>query len=500
MVSSKSIIILGAGLAGLSTGCYGQMNGYKVKIFEMQNKPGGVCVSWKRNGFTFDYAVHNVFGVSTKPTGSLYSKVWQELGALKGTNAYAFNEFTQIEADGKVFTVYSDIEKLKRHMKELAPNDGKVIDEFIGLIEKLRGRDIFGAMFGGVGAKLKLLPLMSSVMKYSKITLEEFSQKFSDSFLRKAFPAIQYDLTGIPVLVPALFISMLSIGDAGWPVGGSAALSGNIEKRFRELGGEVNYNSRVKKIIVKDDIAIGVQLEDKSEHYADLIVSAADGYSTIMNMLGGKYSSPFINSYYESYPKTQFFGLEIWFGVKRDLSGEPHALVLFLDESINVEGAERDRLDLELMNFDPLLTANNKFVVKVNLESNYDYWKKLSEDQEKYRDQKRQVADLVAERLEKRFPGFKGQIEAVDVVTPVSVEHWTGGFKGFAQPWPPPASLAKEINAKGVSKTLPGLGNFYMVGQWAGGTFGLSTVCLMGRNLIQEICQKDNKSFKTTVE
>jgi phytoene dehydrogenase-like protein len=45
-MSDKSIIIIGAGLAGLSTGCYAQMNGYKTQIFEMQNKPGGVCVSW----------------------------------------------------------------------------------------------------------------------------------------------------------------------------------------------------------------------------------------------------------------------------------------------------------------------------------------------------------------------------------------------------------------------------------------------------------------------
>ena len=64
-MSDKSIIIIGAGLAGLSTGCYAQMNGYKTQIFEMQNKPGGVCVSWQRKGYSFDYAVHNVFGIST---------------------------------------------------------------------------------------------------------------------------------------------------------------------------------------------------------------------------------------------------------------------------------------------------------------------------------------------------------------------------------------------------------------------------------------------------
>ena len=38
----KSIIIIGAGLAGLSAGCYGQMNGYRTSIFEMHDKSRGM--------------------------------------------------------------------------------------------------------------------------------------------------------------------------------------------------------------------------------------------------------------------------------------------------------------------------------------------------------------------------------------------------------------------------------------------------------------------------
>jgi 2-polyprenyl-6-methoxyphenol hydroxylase-like FAD-dependent oxidoreductase len=37
----KSMLIIGAGIAGLSAGCYGQMNGYKTQLFEMHDKPGG---------------------------------------------------------------------------------------------------------------------------------------------------------------------------------------------------------------------------------------------------------------------------------------------------------------------------------------------------------------------------------------------------------------------------------------------------------------------------
>ena len=51
-MAEKSLIIIGAGLAGLSTGCYAQMNGYQSCIFEHHTAPGGVAAAWKRKGYT----------------------------------------------------------------------------------------------------------------------------------------------------------------------------------------------------------------------------------------------------------------------------------------------------------------------------------------------------------------------------------------------------------------------------------------------------------------
>ena len=51
-MTEKSIIIIGTGIAGLSVGCYGQMNGYRTQIFEMHSKAGGLCTGWKRRGYT----------------------------------------------------------------------------------------------------------------------------------------------------------------------------------------------------------------------------------------------------------------------------------------------------------------------------------------------------------------------------------------------------------------------------------------------------------------
>lgn len=76
---NKSIIIIGAGMGGLSAGCYGQMNGYNTRIFEMHTLPGGQCASWKRKGDTLDACIHHLFGCS--PSSKIY-QLWHELGAM----------------------------------------------------------------------------------------------------------------------------------------------------------------------------------------------------------------------------------------------------------------------------------------------------------------------------------------------------------------------------------------------------------------------------------
>ena len=58
----KSIVIVGAGIGGLATGCYAQMNGYQVRIYESGHTPGGVCTAWRRGGFVFDGCIHNLAG------------------------------------------------------------------------------------------------------------------------------------------------------------------------------------------------------------------------------------------------------------------------------------------------------------------------------------------------------------------------------------------------------------------------------------------------------
>ena len=489
-----SMIIIGAGLAGLSTGSYAQLNGYESQIFEMHDKPGGSCTAWKRHGYTFDYCIHNLSGTSRD---SAFHPIWQELGAFEGITTMAFPELVEIDSpgDGKLL-LSADLDALRASMLSLAPGDEKVIEEYIRAAKKARGVDFTSLILGGRWQMIKLLPKLGFVKKWGSVTASAFAGRFEDPFLRRAMAVVQYGMSEVPMIVHLSMLAALGKGEMGWPVGGSLALAGNIERRYIDLGGKVSYRSRVTRIIVEGGKAKGILLADGTEHRADIVVSAADGRSTIYDMLEGRFLTERIREYYErSVPAIQEFGLEVFLGIGRDVSKEPHAIALFLDSPMQVEGRAVDRLDVEVFSPDKGVAPAGKGVIKVVFPSSYDHWKELRKDKCRYDDEKDRLAGEVIERLSSRFPGLGAQVEAVDVMTPVTVERYLGAYRGL-QAWPPKLDLC-TLMREGVSPTLPGLEEFYMVGQFAQGMVGLSTAAAGGRKLVRRLCKEDGRRFLT---
>jgi phytoene dehydrogenase-like protein len=242
---------------------------------------------------------------------------------------------------------------------------------------------------------------------------------------------------------------------------------------------------------------VGVRLADGTEHRADLVISAADGHATIFDMLGGKYVNDKIRRFFEAVPESQVMSAQVSLGVARDLSHEPHMLTLLLPEPMQVIDRAFERLDVEIFGPHTGLAPEGKTTIKVPLEASYAYWKGLRADRARYDEAKEQLAETVIEQLERRFPGLKAQIEVVDVATPVTVERFTGNYHGY-QAWGVPDAGFIGI-MQGLCKTLPGLENFYMVGQWARASVGVSTVAGAARKLIEALCKRGGERFVTVV-
>jgi phytoene dehydrogenase-like protein len=153
MKLAKSVIIICAGIAGLSTGCYAKMNGYDAIIFELHNKPGGLCTSWQRKDFILDFCIHNLAG-----TGDVgVKRVWDELGALEDVEILDHEVFVRVEdGKGNKLNIYTD-DKLEEHLKDIAPEDSKLIEVYVNAGRSLESADLFSAL-GGMGSKLKIVP------------------------------------------------------------------------------------------------------------------------------------------------------------------------------------------------------------------------------------------------------------------------------------------------------------------------------------------------------
>ena len=66
-MAKQKLIIVGGGISGLAAGSYALMNDFDAEILEMHSLPGGMCTSWKRKGFVFDYCLHNLSATGSAP-------------------------------------------------------------------------------------------------------------------------------------------------------------------------------------------------------------------------------------------------------------------------------------------------------------------------------------------------------------------------------------------------------------------------------------------------
>ncbi|HBL98229.1 TPA: hypothetical protein DDZ86_01130 [Candidatus Dependentiae bacterium] len=488
---SKSVVIIGGGISGLCAGCFAAERGYRVTIFEQAAVPGGLCTSWKRGDYTVDFCIHWLTGAAGKDNDLF--KAWSALGAIEGLTYVFPDEFMRmVGKDGTVLSFSKDFEKLEADLLAIAPEDEREIKSFIKAIKRFAwskfGLEQPTTVWGRLALIPRYIPLLPAFKKYGKMTLSDFGKLFKNPFLAEAF-ASMWD----PRLSVMVFFGMLAwhkLGICGYPIGGSTSFARAIEKRFLELGGIIHYETTVKRVLIEGDRAVGVELGDGTCVKADYVISAADGHQTFYNLLEGRYLTPKVESYFKEMP---IFGplLFIAFGVNRPFDTLPHQLSgsIFQIPKTRIADREHEWLQVKICNQDPTLAPPGRTLVTVLIDSDYDYWNQLAQNPDEYRAAKDAVAKEVARLLEGVIPGIAADIQMHDVSTPVTVNRYTGNWKGSYEGWlPTPDAIIMQMD-----KTVSGLRNFYMVGQWVQPGGGLPSCAMTAREVVNMLCKADKK-------
>jgi phytoene dehydrogenase-like protein len=495
-MSDKSVLIVGAGMAGLSAGCYARMNGYKATLLEMHNIPGGLCTAWKRKGYTFDISMHMLTGSK----GSAFHRMWQELGVMENRHFHYHSEMCTVESGEKKLSYCTDAARLEQQMVALSPADAELSREFARLVG---GPDMMGAAsldapelispLAKAGLFFRILPLLSTFRRYGKQTVQEFAARFTDPFLREAVRMFidgpGWPMLRMPMVGLAGFLKS-SVSEGGVPIGGSQQVAFTIAERFKKLGGELRLKTRVTGVLVEGERVKGVRLDDGSELRADEIIWAADGHTLIYDLLGGRYIDQRIRTMYEKWTPVLPV-VQVCLGVARDMTKEPARVTFRLDKPITVAGKEFPWLGVIHHSFDPTMAPAGKSAVEVWYASEAGYWEKLAADRPKYEAEKQRIAEETISVLDKRWPGFRQQVEVVDVATPATYVRYTGNWQGSPDGW----YITPETMRSNPVNRLPGLAGLWTAGQWTAPFTGTVIAALTGRQVIQLLCKQDGRKF-----
>jgi len=498
-MTQKSVIIIGAGLAGLSAGCYAQMNGYRSRILEHNSTPGGVVACWKRKDYLVDGGIH--FYMGHKPGTALY-ELYRELGVVQAhrfLDMTVYGRFTD-EASGRSVLVTRDLSRLAADLKAQSPGDCGIVDEIIAGARAMRGLDMSEA---GMSKPPELSSLLGQLKEYWGMRrllrymtgryakpVAEYVRDVRDPWLRECLKGMF--LPEVPVWFLFMLLALLADGQIGLLDGASGDFVLSIEERYKALGGQVTYEATVEEILVEGSRAVGVRLANGSEHRADAVISAADGYSTLFELLGGQYVDRKTEQRYREWPLIRPMVM-VSFGIAQAFPDEPWMSIVMLGRPLVVGTEAVSGLMVRMFNYSQRFAPPGNTVVQVSFETEWDFWSQLREDLPRYRAEKERVAAEVLERLEAHYPGIASHVEMIDVATPYTTWRYTRNYKGAYMGWlPTPKALTTQIR-----RTLPGLDGFYMAGQWVMPGGGVPATLYSGCHAVELLCHHDRKPFVT---
>ncbi|MEU5402400.1 NAD(P)/FAD-dependent oxidoreductase [Streptomyces sp. NPDC005963] len=530
------MIVIGAGLGGLSTGCYAQMNGYRTHILEMHEIPGGCCTSWERGDFTLDCCISWLLGSGP---GNEMHQIWLELGALQGKEVRHFDVFNIVrDRTGRSVYFYSDPDRLQAHLIEISPVDAPLIRKFCNQLRAFRRCLAVYPFLKPVGLMGRVerwrmlaafVPYFNAVRTSISVLMSEYSARFKDPLLREAFNFILYEKhSAFPVLPFHFQLASHANLSAGVPEGGSLGLATSIEQRFRRLGGEVTYNAKVAEVLVEGDRAVGVRLTDGRVYRADIVVSACDGHTTMMKLLKGRYlNDAYRRLYTETIlePGMVFPGyFTLFLGLRRPFpQGEPCTTHLLDDElAAQLTGIRHPSINVQFRSRHyPELSPHDSTVVYATYFSDIEPWRVLDEGPEQvsrrrggeelhtlpvrhgrgYYAAKRQARNAIVRFLEGLYPGIEDAIAVRDVSSPLTQVRYTGNYDGTVLGWQPFVESGETLEelVKKHGPGVPGLANFYQSGVWAT-TGGLIRAAAAGRHVVQFVCRDDRRPFTASVD
>jgi all-trans-retinol 13,14-reductase len=429
------IIIIGAGLGGLTAGAKLAKQGKKVLLIEQHDRPGGCATTFTRKDFTFEVGLHEMDGPGPR---DLKVKIFRDLGLNEKVALLDVPEFYRFVNERYDVVVPHDPEEAQTRLTGLFPDDEEGIKTYFYYL--LNSRKILAEEIIDPGKSL------------GEFLDEHIRNDDLKLILLGNLGYFHDDPYSISLIYYMVAQGSYYGGKASFVKGGSQKLSNALADAIEENGGTVNLNHLATEIFFEGDRPAGVRYENakgktKEEFaaYAGEIIVNASVPALAAKLLPKNHGRVLSEKMKGLKPGASL--LTVYFGFRKPLKdiGNTWYSTFIFDPTIksqkdilpnNHSGFETRGFTLvDYSQVDSDLAPEGKGVGTVCCIDYASDWEGL--DRETYLKKKDHVAETIIARCDKLIPGFRDALEYAEVGTPLTVKRYTlnpeGAVYGFAQ-------------------------------------------------------------------
>lgn len=440
--SRSDVIVIGAGISGLTCAALLAKSGLKVKLLEQHYQPGGSCGAFRRNGVTFDQGTAMLYGfgsTGSNPHRYIMSELEEEIEVIKHEMLYC------LKYDGTPIHFHSDMDAYFKELEQLFDEDEmsqlKSFYSYIGrLYHKVLIADPICVAPPEIPPKTALRIFLKNPV--NQIKMMGLLKKSAGDILRpyiKSERVIKYlnKLTSTycytlveetPAIMAATMFMDNHFGGVYYPLGSSQQLPGKLEKAIEKFGGSILYHHNVKQILFDGDKVCGLLADTpkgETKYQTDAIVYAGTVWDLYGKLIPYEISDhetrEWAKNIIPTYPSIVLHCL-----VDEDVIPEGTQPIQMLAD--NPEAIDEKEITLYILSLaDPSICPPGTHTVMA-IGPSFREWPAPRDPEYRgaaYETAKKEETERILTTLEKHLPGFRKALRYNTLATPTTIERYT---------------------------------------------------------------------------
>lgn len=292
---SGTVVVIGAGLAGLTAACHLAGRGTEVIVLERDDVPGGRAGRMERSGYRFD----------TGPSVLTMPGLLADTFAAAGTDMSSLLQLNPVDpayracfADGSELRVHADRDTMSAEIRQLCgPREEAAYHRFRDWLNRLYELEMPHFIARDFDSPLDLVHPVGPLLQLLKMggfrrlgpTVARF---FDDERLRRVF-SFQAMYAGVAprraLAIYATITHMDSMAGVWFPVGGMHAIPTALARAATLAGADIRYHSPAAEIVrnTSSGAVQGVRLQSGDWIAAEAVVCTAEIAAAYRTLLPG---------------------------------------------------------------------------------------------------------------------------------------------------------------------------------------------------------------------